>query len=99
MTENIVNFPTTLPTLRLTKAVAPPPQRKRKSDERVLMQSMEVGDCFACPDDESFRRAQDIAADMHYFSEFNGHRRFRTQSTMNVVNGKWVKDRRVWRVA
>ncbi len=79
MTENIVNFPTTLPTLKLTKAVAPPPQRKRKSDERVLMHSMEVGDSFACPHDESFRRAQGIAADLHDFSEFNGHRRFRTQ--------------------
>jgi len=33
MDNNILNFPAPLPTLRLTKGIAPPPSKKRKSDE------------------------------------------------------------------
>jgi hypothetical protein len=85
MHNNIRTFPGPVPTLRLTKGVAPPYSKKRKSDERILMEAMDVGDCFACPDDASYFCAQAIAAQMHIHTE----RRFRTKGT----------HRRVWRVS
>ena len=98
MTENIINFPTTLPTMQLTKAVAPPAPSLRNCEERLLMDTMEVGDSFACPDDASFWRAQRIAYAIHANPNRHGHRRYQTQAMPEIKAGKWVKDLRVWRV-
>jgi hypothetical protein len=56
------------------------------------MEAMDTGDSFACPDDF---RAQGIAAQMHIHTE----RRFRTKNTHEFKGGKWITDRRVWRVS